>query len=271
MPARFLFAFIGALVCSAVLAGQSSKLLTNEDVIQLAKAGLGEEIILKAIATNQPTFDTSVQGLTALKSAGVSDKVIAAVLDRQAQVVPLGSQAPRPAIAPVPQNGTTPVPPLATGAVVLPPPNPVGAGGVATEPWPPELAGMARETGIYYKRANAFVVMYGKPVATTQTAGFAKTVVTAGLSKIRSRGEIPGKRAQLQFPEHQPAFYFYLPEGQTPETFSLIRLEEKGDHRQFEVGSLGGATGSHSSGLKLKSIQQFTIERVASRVYRGHA
>jgi Ca-activated chloride channel family protein len=57
-----------------------SKPFTNEDVLKLVKAGFGEETILEAIRTNECHFDTSADALTALKNAGVSEKIIMAML-----------------------------------------------------------------------------------------------------------------------------------------------------------------------------------------------
>ncbi len=57
--------------------------LTNDDVIKLTKAGLEEATVVQMIDTSTPAFDTSANGLIALKSAGVSDKVIQHVLTKQ--------------------------------------------------------------------------------------------------------------------------------------------------------------------------------------------
>jgi hypothetical protein len=54
----------------------SRHLLTNDSVIMLAKAGFDELFIVERIHTSRTHFDTSVEGLIALKQAGVSEDLI---------------------------------------------------------------------------------------------------------------------------------------------------------------------------------------------------
>lgn len=69
------------LLFSVVSAVSQSKPFTNADVLQMTKAGFDEQTIIKAVESAAPGFDTSVEALVALKSAGVSEKVIGAMLD----------------------------------------------------------------------------------------------------------------------------------------------------------------------------------------------
>lgn len=55
--------------------------LTNKDVVDLVKAGLGPEVVAAKIRTSQTDFDTSPDALKALKREGVPDAVILAMLD----------------------------------------------------------------------------------------------------------------------------------------------------------------------------------------------
>jgi hypothetical protein len=60
-------------------------LLTNADIIKMASAKLGDPIIMSAIKSEPCcNFDTTVNGMIALKKAGVSDAVIQAMRDAQA-------------------------------------------------------------------------------------------------------------------------------------------------------------------------------------------
>lgn len=55
--------------------------MTNDDVIALAGAGLGDELVIAKINAAETTaFDTSVTGLKALKAAGVSLPVMKAMI-----------------------------------------------------------------------------------------------------------------------------------------------------------------------------------------------
>jgi hypothetical protein len=57
-----------------------SQTLTNKDVVQMQKAGLSASIIELKVANSPCQFDTSIAALTDLKSSGVEDPVIAAML-----------------------------------------------------------------------------------------------------------------------------------------------------------------------------------------------
>lgn len=237
------------LACAAVLiavAFSQTRSLTNDDVIQMVKAGFDEQTIIKAIQADVPKFDTSVQGLVALKNAGVPKTIMDAILDAEAR-----SNSPAPATSPN-SSGT-------------PSANPASS---TKDEWPAEVAGMYREVGIYYKENGKFMQLFGKPVVATHTGGFLKSSFTMGLSKVRSKGQLPGKHAELQLAERQPVFYFYMPENQTPDDFSVIRLETKGGERRFQVGSAGGASASVSTGLDVHKVSQILIERIAPRLYR---
>jgi hypothetical protein len=58
--------------------------LTNADVVKMLAAGLPESVVIQTIdAADPPTFDTTADGLIALKKAGVSDAVIQKLIARQ--------------------------------------------------------------------------------------------------------------------------------------------------------------------------------------------
>jgi hypothetical protein len=75
--------------------------LNNDAVIKMVKAGLQDDVIVSTIGSSQGAYDISADGMIALKSAGVSDKVISAIVNKTnaaSQPVP----APAPTPAPVP-------------------------------------------------------------------------------------------------------------------------------------------------------------------------
>src|SRR5712691_805298 len=78
MTTRMLSALIGCLVIALCAQGQQP--LSNDAVAKMAKAGLGEDIILSMIATQPGTYATGPEDVVALKKSGVTDKVIAAML-----------------------------------------------------------------------------------------------------------------------------------------------------------------------------------------------
>ena len=56
--------------------------LTNADIVQMEKAGLSEEITLGTISGSPANFDIGPQDLIRLKEAGVSDKIISAMVQK---------------------------------------------------------------------------------------------------------------------------------------------------------------------------------------------
>jgi hypothetical protein len=69
------FITVGFLV---LLLGQQT--LNNDSVVNLMKAGFSEDVIIAAINRSQGAYDTSVDGLIALKNAGITNKEISAIV-----------------------------------------------------------------------------------------------------------------------------------------------------------------------------------------------
>lgn len=70
-----------SLILSATLIAQDEhKVLTNADVLNMAKSGMSEKTILLLIQQSQPKFDTSPDALIELKKGGVSDEVLNSML-----------------------------------------------------------------------------------------------------------------------------------------------------------------------------------------------
>ena len=57
--------------------------LTNQDILEMLKMGLTQEIVIAKIKGSAPNFDTSAKGLRDLKAAGVSDAVILAMVQAE--------------------------------------------------------------------------------------------------------------------------------------------------------------------------------------------
>ncbi len=60
--------------------GQSEKILTNEDVLELLDAGLSSELIVTMIETSRSDFDTDLTTILELKKAEVPDAVLQAMV-----------------------------------------------------------------------------------------------------------------------------------------------------------------------------------------------
>ncbi len=77
--------FAAILLTVTALTAQQKSPLTNADVIKMVKSGLAETTIVAAIAANDTQFDLSSTGLQSLNQAGVSSKVIRAMLAAEAK------------------------------------------------------------------------------------------------------------------------------------------------------------------------------------------
>ena len=87
---------VGFLV---LLLGQQT--LNNDSVINLRKAGFSEDVIISVIKRSLGAYDTSVDGLIALKNAGITNKEIAAIV---AKAYPPTDRAALPVPAPSPNK-----------------------------------------------------------------------------------------------------------------------------------------------------------------------
>ncbi|MEP6704699.1 MAG: hypothetical protein ABJB34_07830 [Acidobacteriota bacterium] len=70
------------ILFSSLGAFAQSESIDNKIVVDMSRSGLSAEIILKKIASSRSAFDVSAAGLIELKTAGVDDGVIAAMMDR---------------------------------------------------------------------------------------------------------------------------------------------------------------------------------------------
>jgi len=106
----------------------AQQVLNNDSIIKLVKAGLSDDLIVTTINASPGAYDVSADGMIALKTAGASDRVVAAIVTKSNAAVqpapaPVAPLPPEPAPAPVP-----PLPPMPEPAPVPPlPPMPAPA------------------------------------------------------------------------------------------------------------------------------------------------
>lgn len=219
---------------------------TDETVISLVKAGLGPEAIIAKINSSAGSYDTSTASLIKLKQAGVPDVVIAAMLNRS----------------------RTPV--LASGV----------ANNGSSDPLVPHSPGLyllEQAAGGRMVRIDATV---SNQMKTSGTLGFA---FSYGLASMKMKTVIPNPYARVQTVEHRPTFYFYFdqagplasvsqfggafsPMATSPNEFSLVRFDQKSDHREAAVGSY--SLSGMKSGVSDKARVTFTYEDVAPGVFK---
>jgi hypothetical protein len=195
--------FLGA---AAICFAQA--VLTNDAIVKMAKAGLGEEVVLSMVKSQPGAFSTTPDDLIALKGAGVSDKVIAAMIEKAA-----AGGAARPGAAP-------------SAA--------------------PAAAAPVTEVGVYYKKAGVWTDLPPE-IVNFKTGGVLKTIGTVGIMKGDVNGHINGEhsRTQLKSPVE---LLVYTAEGVAITEYQLLRVRPQKESREFRtvtggvLHSSGGAT-----------------------------
>lgn len=229
--------FLAVLVALAALlvppapAQESPKRLTNQDIINMVGLGLSDDVIIAKIrsvsGSDGLNFDTSVDGLKSLKDAKVSDAVLKAMISP--------TQPPTVVVAAAPIS-TDPN---------LPPP----------------------EVGVYWKDGQTFVLVQGMTLTNEKVGGRAGSFFTNGIRSEHWDATVDGPTSKNLVKDRRPVFYFYVPDGDTAADYVLIRLNKKGDHREFQVGSFGGFTGGKAGVKKDKQIP-FQATHVGIRMYK---
>lgn len=232
-PLAILLVILLVLVLGSPAWSQDAgKRLTNQDVIEMTGLGLSDEVIIAKIRSangaDASKFDTSVDGLKSLKAANVSDAVIKVMIN------------PAPAPAPI-VAAVTPM----TVDPNFPPP----------------------EVGVYWKDGPTFVFIEGAAISRTKAGGRAASFATDGIRGQHWDAVLEGPTSKNHVKDRRPIFYLYVPDGASAADFALIKLQKKGDRREFQVGSFGGIGGG-KSGVKKDKEVSCSSEHVGIRMYK---
>jgi hypothetical protein len=225
------------VVCAIVLAAGSTpanaqelakRKLTNQDILDMASLGLGDDVISEKIRSAPETdFTTDLESLKALKAAHVSDPVIRLMIN------PKAAAAQPPATA-APANVAAPA-----------------------NPDVPE------DVGIYVKLSGKLSEVSPEVVG-YKTGGVLKSLATQGLDKGHRNGTVQGPHSKLQV-GNGTEFIIKCPEGTAITEYQLLRLDTKSDRREFRAWT-GGVF--HSSEGAEKNAEKFESEKITSRVFR---
>jgi hypothetical protein len=231
-----LFKILFLAFCSLLVAQQS---LNNDSVIKLVKAGLSEDLIVSTINAQPGAYDTSTDGLIALKGAGASDKVVAAIVAKAA----------------------------GSGPAAAAPTSPTPTADGLDDPMGPHEPGIYLMTNTQEgKRKMVFIDRVGAGREKAHMAVFSAS----------RKAEIPGPRAATRTTDANPVFYMYFPPTSnignessisSPSQFSLLSLEDKKDHRETAVAK-AGMFGHFSYGNDAKKTSLFSSERMRPYAYK---
>jgi hypothetical protein len=226
------------LLCPVLFAQEP---LSNLSVIKLVKAGLSEDLIVTTINSSPGKYDTSANGLIALKRAGATDKEVAAVVLKAS-----GVSESTAAAMPVPVNQAPAG--SASKLALAPATPPVGIDSI----------------GVYYldKKGNTWQEVPAE-VVNFKAGGALKHYASAGVLKGDMMGIVGGNRSSLSL-KVPASFILYVPEGRVPGEYQLLRLHENADSREFRAAN-GGIV--HDAGGALRDVVDFTSRKIAPRVY----
>jgi hypothetical protein len=245
---KTLLAFVFLALCPLLVAQQS---LNNGSIIKLVKAGLSDDLIVSTINASPGSYDTSADGLIALKTAGASDKVVAAIVTKASS--PAG-----PAAVP-----TTPPPPVAQDP---------------DDPMSPHEAGIYAfsETAPDHKMTMLEPSVYGQG----KTGGIFASAMTYGIAKAKMKAILRGAHSNARVTDPQTVFYFYFEQQgaglsnassifggtSTPNEYTLLKFDVKDSTRETTIGKFS-AYGA-SSGNDDKAIVAFTYSKLKPGVYK---
>ena len=228
-----------ALSCTAPLSAQE---MTNDDVVLLLDAGLGAEAVIAKIDTEGGNYETDTQTLLTLREKGVPSAVIAAMVKSANRAPEMSDSSPDPLVPHFP------------GVYLF--------DGWSAEPrmWKID------------------------PTSSTQTktGGIFGYALTGGLASASVKAVIPGEEARYTAPTGRPVFYVYLggqeaggnsafatgfgASVQSPNEFSLVKLNAKKGRREARIGSMNIA--GAKAGVMDKDQIPFTYEQIAPGAYK---
>lgn len=236
--------YAAALFAACANVPAHAETLDNAKVVQLLSLGLGDEAVIAKIKATDGNFDVSTDALLALKQAGASSAVLAAVIDSSSrksvsQSAALSVDSPDPRV------------PHASGIYML-------------ANWLPE---------------PKMIAINATNSTQTKSGGFLGYALTGGLASMSFKAVVPGAGARTISDDTRPTFYFYFDQARaggnsavwtagsvtSPSEFSLVRFEVKKDRREAKVGkfNIAGA----KAGVMDKDRIAFTSTEISPGVF----
>lgn len=207
--------------------------LTDQDVLQMVKAGFDDSTILRYIRANDVDFDLSIPAMVSLKNSGVSQSLIQAMLSIEVAKKEIGVDAALSAIAATVSNSRD-------------------------------------DVHIFALQSGKLLPMSPEIIKWRAEGGFRNTALFSGDKRVmvgavgRPHSELVGTWPPLNMHPVDMAFYILTPRSSSASDFQLLHLSEKGDRREFRTIRADRALGW---GTPQNSVP-FTLENVAPRVYK---
>lgn len=180
----------------------------------MTKAGLDNDLIVQSINSQPGRFATSADDLIQLKQAGVSDKVLAAMISKGTEVTP--------SVAPATASPTS---------------SSVPAG--------------IDEIGVYYQDKQGRWTEMNPEIINFKSGGFLKSLATDGIVKGDWNGHLNGTTAKLTL-SSPVRILLAAPEGTVAEEYQVLKLRVNSKDREFR--STTGGVFHASTGAKRDSV-----------------
>jgi hypothetical protein len=240
---KFLLACLAVGLAFGASVAAPQNVLTNDDVLRMARLKFDDATIIKTIQVSEANFDVSVAALVKLKEQGVTQPVIQAMLAagsarKDTKVVPVAAPPAR-----------------------------------ATPRKPVELPD---EVGVFVVQRDKLISIEPE-IVNWKTGGVIKETVTLGLDKGHINGTVRGPHSRLDLTwsggrtsafmgvADPLEFYIRCPEGDSASEYQLLRFWEKGNRREFRTVT-GGVL--HESGGAQNNVIEFNFDKVTSRTYK---
>ncbi len=276
------FAFL--LICPFLPAQQT---LDNDAIVKLAKTGHSDDQIITTIKASPGDYDISMYALDHMRNAGISEKVLEAIVRKTSGVGPgvypgtrrpvekpraTATASPASAASPSPETG----PPADKGT---------GAGGAvahdraalpkvatapASEPAPMPITGPnglpvgINDVGVYLRGWRGAWIRMTPETVNFQSASRIQDIATAGILKSDLNGRIEGSHSQANI-TLPLVFAVYLPVNGEITDYVLLELHPVANARIFlsaEGGLLHTKAGAHEDQI------DFQPEKLAPRLYQ---
>jgi hypothetical protein len=204
--------------------------MTDRDVIQMVQAKISDDIVIAKIQQSKTRFDTSVQGLVALKQAGVSDGVISVMMKA-------GTNPPAAAGGVTATGGAAsgsaskaPLLPASNGTKDAVPTNAKAASGVAPPPKPVMINEAPANYGMYIVE-NGKLTALGRIETKIQISKF-RSLLKSYVPFVRQKVDIniPGAHSTSRFEASRPTFYAYFPPSRDVSKFKLLQCKITGQN-----------------------------------------
>jgi hypothetical protein len=223
----------------------SDEILTNDAIIKLVKVGINEDVIIAKIQESLCSFDLSVDGMVALKESGVSDRLMAVLMN------PTKPPEAKPAPTPIrpPEVAVKPTAPKE-------PPKP------AEPPAAAVLPKLPSEVGVYAKKGEQWAEIEPE-VVTYHTSGAFARLATAGVVQNDLNGRVSGAHS-LNAMKAPLEFLIVVAEGSAITEHRLIHFQQQRNTREF-LAVIGGIFSS--SGGATRDVLPYESTKVVGRTY----